>query len=97
METHDVNGEEGKGGTLTPDASLRLLIDWETREDRVRSGKAGIGSVLTHLAVLALLPLIPAAPPPKRPQFRQITPLIAPAREPTQKDPNQGRITKDFD
>lgn len=53
--------------------------------------------MLTHLAVLALLPLIPASPPPRRPQFRQITPLIAPALEPTQKDPNQGKISKEFD
>ncbi len=97
METHDVNGEEGKGVEATPDAGLRLLIEWETPQDRRRFGKAGAGSVLAHLAVLALLPLIPAAPPPKRPQYRQITPLIAPALEPTQKDPNQGKISKEFD
>jgi TonB family protein len=97
METQDVNGEEGKGGGAAPQVLPRLLINWDTAEDLRRSGKAGVGSVLTHIAVLALLPLIPAAPPARRPEFRTVVPLVAPAREPTQKDPNQGKISKEFD
>lgn len=75
---------------------LRLLLVWETQSDRLRSRRAGALSVAAHLVVIAGLASLPrdafhAAPPTHR-----VTPLVAPPTEPTQREPNRGKISKSF-
>lgn len=81
--------------TVENPAELRLLTTWE--QDRGRIGEAGVLSVIAHLAAIVALILIPhsLAPPPRRVE-QQITPLIEPPTELTQKAPNKGPIAKEI-
>jgi TonB family protein len=75
-------------------AELHLLTSWE--QDRGRVREAGLLSVLAHAAAIVALILIPHSlvPPPRRVE-QQITPLIEPPTELTQKAPNKGPIAKE--
>jgi TonB family protein len=75
-------------------AELRLLTTWE--QDGRRVGRAGMLSVAAHLAAIIALILMPRSliSPPRRTET-QITPLIEPPTELTQKAPNKGPIAKE--
>ncbi len=75
-------------------AELHLLTDWG--QDRARVGRAGVLSIAAHVAAVLALILIPhsLAPTPRRVE-QQITPLIEPPTELTQKAPNKGPIAKE--
>ncbi len=75
-------------------AELHLLTNWE--QDRSRVREAGVLSLLVHvLAVIGLI-LIPRSliSPPRHES--QITPLIEPPTELTQRAPTKGKITKEI-
>ncbi len=77
---------------------LHLLTDWGDPGSRKRGEKAGILSILLHAAVIITLALLPAdiLKPPEN-EVRRVTPLIdPPLTELTQKAPNTGKITKEF-
>ncbi|MBZ5727945.1 MAG: TonB family protein [Acidobacteriia bacterium] len=83
------------------DAELHLLTEWREPGSASRTRKAAVGSVLAHIGVLTLLSVLPSsifgpAQPPVE-KLRQVTPLIAPLTELTQKDPNTGKVRKEFD
>jgi TonB family protein len=75
-------------------AELRLLTSWEQDRGRVRG--AGVLSVLAHLAAIVGLLLIPGGvvSPPRRVET-QITPLIEPPTELTQKAPAKGPVARE--
>jgi len=74
-------------------AELHLLTSWEQDSGRVR--KARLLSVAAHVAAIIALALMPRSlmQPPRR--VEQITPLIEPPTELTQKAPNKGPIAKE--
>jgi TonB family protein len=75
---------------------LRLLLNWELDSDPARSRRAGIFSLAVHvLAILALL-LVPRQVFHPTEETHRVTPLIAPPIELTQKAPNRGKISKEF-
>lgn len=75
-------------------AELHLLTSWE--QDRGRVREAGLLSVAAHAAAIVALILMPRSlmEPPRRAE-QQITPLIEPPTELTQKAPNKGPISKE--
>jgi TonB family protein len=74
-------------------AELHLLTSWE--QDRGRVRHAGLLSAAAHVAAIIGLILMPRSlmQPPRR--VEQITPLIEPPTELTQKAPNRGPISKE--
>lgn len=73
---------------------LNLLTDWE--QDRGRVRRAGTLSVLAHVAAVVALILMPRSViAPLRRAAAQITPLIEPPTELTQKPPNKGPVAKE--
>src|ERR1700722_7802827 len=74
---------------------LNLLTDWGG--DRSRTRSARVASVTLHVVVITALVLAPRSltPPPRR-VVRQVTPLIEPLTELTQKAPNKGKISKEI-
>ena len=74
-------------------AELHLLTSWE--QDRGRVREARLLSVAAHAAAIIALTLMPRSlmQPPRR--VEQITPLISPPTELTQKAPNKGPIAKE--
>src|ERR1017187_8360932 len=74
-------------------AELHLLTSWQ--QDRGRVREAGLLSVAAHAAAIVALILMPRSlmQPPRR--VEQITPLISPPTELTQKAPNKGPIAKE--
>jgi TonB family protein len=75
-------------------AELRLLTSWE--QDRGRVREAGVLSLAAHVAAIVALVLMPRGliSPPRR-TATQITPLIEPPAELTQKAPNKAPIAKE--
>jgi len=75
-------------------AELHLLTSWE--QDRGRVREARLLSVLAHVAAIVGLLLMPRSlvSPPRRVET-EITPLIEPPTELTQKAPNKGPIAKE--
>jgi hypothetical protein len=75
-------------------AELHLLTSWE--QDRGRVREARLLSVAAHVAAIVALILMPRSlmQPPRRVE-PQITPLIEPPTELTQKAPNKGPIAKE--
>ncbi|HLY20812.1 MAG TPA: TonB family protein [Bryobacteraceae bacterium] len=73
---------------------LNLLTNWEADRGRVR--EAGLLSIAAHAAAIVALILMPRSliSPPHR-TATQITPLIEPPTELTQKAPNKGPIAKE--
>jgi TonB family protein len=83
---------------VSTDEDLNLLTQWGTEDDRQRTRHAAILSGAAHVVLIAVLMLTPRSLTPPRPthETHQITPLIAPF-EVTQKPPNKGKVTKEFD
>ncbi len=79
------------------DAELHLLTEWGDPNSRSRTRKAAVLSVAAHAVVIGLLAMIPAdvLKPPEN-VARVITPLIEPLTELTQKAPNKGKVSKEF-
>src|SRR5579863_8103873 len=75
-------------------SELHLLTHWG--QDRGRVREAGMLSVAAHVAAILALILMPRSlmQPPRRVET-QITPLIEPPTELTQKAPNKGPIAKE--
>jgi len=83
------------------DAELHLLTDWGDPGAAARRGKAAVATVFLHVLVITAIASIPAdflqsrqqpeEPPPT------ITPLIEPPTLLTQKAPNKGKVSKEFD
>lgn len=83
------------------DAELHLLTNWGDPEGAARHRKAAIGTVLLHVAVISILMFLPSDflenhPEPQEPP-RIVTPLIEPPTLLTQKAPNTGKVSKEFD
>src|SRR5438874_1428916 len=81
------------------DDELHLLTEWANPADDLRTRRAAIASVLLHIALIFTLALMPAdvrEPPPSPPVHRRVTPLVEPLTELTQKAPNTGKVTKEF-
>ena len=84
------------------DSGPNLLMDWhESRDARPWLG-AGIGSVVVHIfLVIGAILLAQLDTPELRTgaqivsNFQRVTPLIAPPTRLTQKEPNQGKISKE--
>jgi TonB family protein len=84
------------------DAELHLLTDWGDPNARSRTRKAVMGTIFVHVGAVLFLAFVPESwlTGPARPlaEFRQqITPLIEPLTELTQKAPNKGKVNKEFD
>lgn len=85
---------------LPAEAELHLLTDWSDPDARSRHRKAAIGAIGINVAIVVTLALLPDTVfrPPDLPQpVERVTPLIMPPLELTQKDPNRGKITKEFE
>jgi TonB family protein len=89
----------GTVGLPSDEPELHLLTEWGSVGDRTRERKAAIFSVLGHVLAVVLLLAVPtdwSEPEKPRPAPR-ITPLVAPPIELTQKAPNKGKLSKQFD
>lgn len=80
------------------DAELNLLTDWGDAEATARRKKAVVGTVLVHAAVIAALIAVPAnlaqsEPPVATPHIT----LLEPLTPLTQKAPNTGKVSKEFE
>ncbi len=90
-------------GPRPDDDQLQLLTEWGDAFTRPRQSRAGVLSIVVHVAVIALLLVLPAdllVPPPEPEPLRKreiITPLIEPPTEFTQKDPSKGKISHEID
>jgi TonB family protein len=82
------------GSPVEDPAELHLLTSWE--QDRGRVRQAGLLSAAAHVAAIVVLILAPRSlvEAPRRME-RQITPLIEPPTELTQKAPNKAPIAKE--
>lgn len=80
------------------DAELNLLTDWGDADAAARRKKAAIGTALVHVAVIAgLIAVPPNLVEPEREIPRQHVTILQPLTELTQKAPNKGKITKEFE
>ena len=83
------------------DAELHLLTDWGDPGAAARRSQAAVATVLLHVLVVTGLIFLPAdfleshPPPEEAPKI--VTPLIEPPTLLTQKAPNHGKISKEFD
>lgn len=90
-------------GPRPDDDQLQLLTEWEDAFAPPRRKRAGVLSVMVHVAVIAVILLLPSdflvpSPEPPPPEKRVIvTPLIEPPTEFTQKDPNNGKVSHEID
>jgi TonB family protein len=76
---------------------VRLLLAWDTAADQSRSRRAATFSIAAHMVGIVMLLSMPREVFRPIPQaHRTITPLVFPPKEPTQKDPNTGKISKSF-
>lgn len=82
------------------DAELHLLTEWGDPDSGSRTRKAGILSVMVHAVVIVALALLPPEvvhrPLETAQVHRIVTPLIEPLTELTQKAPNTGKVSKEF-
>jgi TonB family protein len=74
---------------------VRLLLAWDTAADQARSRRAGTFSIITHIVAIVILFSLPheVFRPPVETR-RIVTPLVFPLKEPTQKAPNTGKVSK---
>lgn len=84
------------------DFGPRLLPDWSGQRQSRRALGSGTISVLLHAGLILGAVSLPqefwrSGPPAPVPQARQVTPLVAPPFELTQKQPNRGRVAKEID
>ena len=81
------------------DLELHLLTDWGDPSGRARKGRAAILSVLVHIAAIVFIVVVPESimqPPARRRMEPVVTPLIEPLSLLTQKEPNAGKVDKEF-
>jgi TonB family protein len=81
------------------DAELHLLTEWGDPNSGSRTRTATVLSVVVHAVVIVTLALLPPGVvnrPPAAQAHRVITPLIEPPTELTQKAPNTGKVSKEF-
>ena len=82
---------------------LHLLLQTAEPDQQGRILRAVLGSILFHLGLFVLFSNVTIFAPPVRRKLareleaRNVTPLIAPVLEPTQTDPNKGKINRNFD
>jgi TonB family protein len=86
-------------GQPSDEPELHLLTEWGSTGDRKRERKAAVFSVLGHALAVVLLMAIPAdwSEPEKPREAPRVTPLVAPPVELTQRAPNKGKLSKEFD
>jgi TonB family protein len=84
------------------DSGPNLLLDWNETPDRPRWFRAGIGSVAVHAVLLVLgfaIGSLETPQPRDLPEIasnlHKVTPLYAPPKELTQKDPNRGKVSQE--
>jgi TonB family protein len=80
------------------DAGLHFLTDWESVQDRSKTRKAGVVSIILHVGLIVGLLSLPKSvtAPVTEAISRHITPLIAPLTDLTQTAPNRGKVNKEF-
>lgn len=89
--------------TVTDPAELDFLRQWREPVGSRRILRAGFGSILVHVAVVLLFLSLPEVIPPPPPpmvnvELHQAVHLVMPRFfEPTQKDPNKGKVTRALD
>jgi len=82
------------------EVELQLLTDWSDPDARSRHRTAAIGAIGFNVALIAALALLPTEwfKPPEVPAIvERVTPLTLPPPELTQKAPNRGKVTKEFE
>ena len=82
------------------EAELHLLTDWSDPDAPSRHRKAAIGAIGINIAIVATMWLLPERflQPPELPErVERITPLVMPLAELTQRDPNRGKVTHEFE
>jgi TonB family protein len=86
-------------GTVSDEPELRLLTEWGQIGDPTRERKAAVYSVLGHIGLVLVLLLAPieSSEPPRPREAPRVTPLVAPPVELTQRAPNKGKLSKEFD
>ena len=84
------------------DTGPNLLLDWHEHGYSPRLIEAGVGSVAVHILligfVLFLLSLpapVPSSGPDIAVNLHRVTPLIAPPRQLTQREPNRAKVSKE--
>ena len=84
------------------DTGPNLLLDWQGHGYSPRLFEAGLGSLAVHVVLIGLLLFLlnlPAPVPSPGPEIamdlRKATPLIAPPRQMTQKEPNRSKVSKE--
>jgi len=86
-------------GKPPADLELHLLTDWSDPTGRARTGRAAVMSVLVHIAAVVFVIAVPESimqPPARQRMEPLIMPLIEPLSVLTQKDPNAGKVAKEF-
>ena len=86
-------------GNPPADVELHLLTNWGDPAGRARTGRAAVMSVLVHIAAIVFIVAVPESimqPPSRRGMETIVTPLIEPLSLLTQKDPNAGKVDKEF-
>jgi protein TonB len=86
-------------GKPPADVELHLLTDWSDPSGRGRTGRAAVLSVLVHIAAVVFVVVVPESimqPPVRRRLEAVVTPLIEPLSLLTQKQPNTGKLAKEF-
>lgn len=89
--------------TLVPppgDVELHLLTEWGTLTDSSGRRRAGVLSLLAHGVLIGTLLAVPVGVedrPRETAELPQVTPLVAPPLELTQRTPNTRKITKEFE
>jgi TonB family protein len=86
---------------LPAEAELHLLTDWSDPDARSRRWKAAIGAIAINVGLIIGMGVLPegAFRPPDEPRpIERVTPLLMPPlTELTQKAPNNGKVSKNFE
>ena len=84
------------------DSGPNLLMDWQESTASRRWLRAGIGSAVVHIFLISAAFLLAQLDTPDLrtgarivSNFQRVTPLIAPPTRLTQKEPNQGKVSKE--
>jgi TonB family protein len=78
-----------------------FILHWDAEGEPKRWFRAGIGSIIVHILLVLLaigVAQIPSSPPrPERAKETYLkTTLVAPTLQLTQREPNRGKLTKEF-
>lgn len=80
------------------DVELHLLTDWSDPGASTRRKKAAVGTVLVHgVVIVALIAVPPILVEPERPVEAPHITLLEPLTQLTQKAPNKGKVSKEFE